>query len=115
MSLSERDRSRLEEMCDLLEEIQKDRLAIKNNKEFSDRSLVARAIAFDFEQLGEIAGRMSEEFLFAHPNFPLRYMKGFRNILVHDYAHLDLKVLETTLYGDVDNLLDLIKAYLAEK
>ena len=74
MSLSERDRSRLEEMCDLLEEIQKDRLAIKNNKESSDRSLVARAIAFDFEQLGEIAGRMSEEFLFAHPNFPLRYM-----------------------------------------
>ena len=42
-------------------------------------------------------------------------MKGFRNILVYDYAHLDLKVLETTLYGDVDNLLDLIKAYLAEK
>lgn len=93
MSPSERDRSRLEEMSGLLQEIQKDRFAIKSNKEFLDRSLVARAIAFDFEQLGEIAGRMSEEFLYSHPNFPLRHMKGFRNILVHDYAHLDLKVL----------------------
>lgn len=108
MKIGERDRTRLQEMLRLSQEIQKERTLLLSVKEFAIPTMQARAIMFDFIQLGELASRMSSDFLASFPNFPINKIKGFRNVLAHDYNSLDPKMMERTLYSDIDDLTALL-------
>jgi uncharacterized protein with HEPN domain len=43
--------------------------------------------------MGEAAGKISPEFRASHPEIPWREMIGIRNILVHNYARIDLDIV----------------------
>jgi uncharacterized protein with HEPN domain len=43
---------------------------------------------------------MAPEFINHHPELPWRKMRGMRNIVVHQYFDVDLKVLWTTVKDD---------------
>ncbi len=51
------------------------------------------AIIRRIEIIGEAAAHLTEETRKAIPNLPYRSMRGMRNIVAHDYANVDLKIV----------------------
>ena len=51
------------------------------------------AIIRRIEIIGEAAVHLSEETRRAIPGLPFRKMRGMRNIVAHDYANVDLKIV----------------------
>ena len=51
------------------------------------------AIIRRIEIIGEAALHLSDETRRAIPELPFRKMRGMRNIVAHDYANVDLKVV----------------------
>ncbi len=51
------------------------------------------AVIRRIEIIGEAAAHLSEETRQAIPELPLRKMRGMRNIVAHEYANVDLKIV----------------------
>ena len=51
------------------------------------------AIIRRIEIIGEAAVHLSEETRRSIPELPFRRMRGMRNIVAHDYANVDLKIV----------------------
>ena len=51
------------------------------------------AIIRRLEIIGEATVHLSEETRRAIPDLPFRKMRGMRNIVAHDYANVDLKIV----------------------
>jgi uncharacterized protein with HEPN domain len=51
------------------------------------------AVIRRIEIIGEAAAHLTEETRRAIPELPFRKMRGMRNIVAHDYANVDLKIV----------------------
>ena len=51
------------------------------------------AVVRRIEIIGEAAAHLTEEARRAIPELPFRKMRGMRNIVAHDYANVDLKIV----------------------
>lgn len=59
--------------------------------EFMKRTLIQDAILRQLTILGEAAKHISPEFRAEHPEVSWKKIAGFRDVVVHDYFHVDLK------------------------
>lgn len=71
------------------------------------------AIAMVVGQIGESAGRVSEESRARWRELPWQRMRGMRNVLFHTYGGLDVGILSTTVSDDLPSLARTIEALLA--
>jgi uncharacterized protein with HEPN domain len=55
-------------------------------------------------QIGELAGRLSNEFSFAHSDIPWRSIKGMRNIAAHAYGNISIPDVWETVINDIPKL-----------
>ena len=80
-------------------------------EEFSEDAKTIAACVFNLSQIGELAGRLNEEFTTASDHIPWRKIKGMRNRIVHDYEGIKLNivwdVLEDFLPELIENINDL--------
>jgi uncharacterized protein with HEPN domain len=51
------------------------------------------AVIRRIEIIGEAAAHLTDETRAAIPELPFRKMRGMRNIVAHDYANVDLKIV----------------------
>lgn len=58
-------------------------------------------------QIGELAGRLSPEFIAAHPDVPWRSIKGMRNVAAHAYGSISIPDVWDTITTDIP----VLKAY----
>lgn len=65
-------------------------------------------------QIGELVGRLSDEFLEENTQIPWRAIKGMRNLHAHDYERVDLGMVWNTLTEDIPNLLKQLRMILHE-
>lgn len=65
-------------------------------------------------QIGELVGRLSDEFLEEHAQIPWRAIRGMRNLHAHDYERVDLSIVWNTLTEDIPDLLKQLKMLLHE-
>ena len=79
LDMLQASRKALEYACDLSEE------------EFQASGLHQDAILRQLTIIGEAAKRVSIEFRASHPEIPWRQIAGFRDVVVHDYAQVDLQ------------------------
>ena len=77
---------------------------------FSSDAKTVSACVFSLSQIGELAGKLSPEFIESAGHIPWRKIKGMRNKIVHDYEGIQLNIVWDVL---VDFLPELIKS-LAE-
>ena len=70
----------------------------------SDRKTVDAA-AKEVEEVSELLTRVSPEQQVAMPSIPWREARGMRTRLAHDYANVDLDVLEGVVSDDLPNLI----------
>ena len=81
---------------------------------FQRSSLLQDAVIRNIEIVGEAMGRLSEEFLRAHPNLPIQDAVSMRNFLIHQYDGVDVELLWETARDDLPLLKDQVVAILKQ-
>ena len=67
------------------------------------------AVAMPILQIGELAKKLSEEYLSANKAVPWRAIMGMRDIFAHHYGSVDYQELWQTTHEDVRELRDYIR------
>lgn len=62
------------------------------------------SVAMPVLQIGELAKRLSEEYLLANKDIPWRAIMGMRDIFAHHYGSVDYQELWQTTHGDIADL-----------
>jgi uncharacterized protein with HEPN domain len=77
------------------------------------RNITARlAVERAYEVLGEIVKRLPKDLLADHPNPVWQKLKGFRDVISHQYNNVDLLLMMEAL-KDLPNLRAAVEALLA--
>jgi len=74
---------------------------------FDSDKIYRNAATMCILQIGELAGRLSEEFKETHPSVPWRSIKAMRNIAAHAYGSISIPDVWDTITHDIPTL----KAY----
>jgi len=106
------DRERLLDIREAIENIQK--YAARGKDAFRKDELIQTWVLHHIQILGEAAARISDEFQEQHPDIPWFKMIGMRNILVHDYFHIDIEVVWSVVENDLPVLFNQVKYLLNE-
>ena len=82
-------------LCDILEAARLIASYVKDTSETAFRTDVQKqdAVIRRIEIIGEAAAHLTDETRKAIPKLPFRKMRGMRNIVAHDYANVDLKIV----------------------
>jgi uncharacterized protein with HEPN domain len=80
---------------------------------FACDRLVGYAVMRAIQLIGLAARGVSEELQASHPEIAWREMIGMRNVVVHDYADVDLSLVWKTACEDLPGLVERLKAILA--
>ncbi len=62
--------------------------------------------------IGEAVRRLSDEFKNAHPEIAWQQIIGMRNILIHDYNNVKLKVMWEVVLTDIPALIKQIEPFI---
>lgn len=60
--------------------------------------------SFSILQIGEIIGKLSDDFRNKYNYIPWQKIKGLRNIIVHNYGKIQFEMLWEILKNDIDEL-----------
>lgn len=89
-------------------------LLARTDRDTFDRDWVTQdAVIRELEVLGEAAGRVSPDFVAAHPEIPWREITGIRHKLIHDYFVVDLGIVWRTATENVAEVEPLVRAAAA--
>jgi uncharacterized protein with HEPN domain len=88
----------------------KQAMEFKGNTDFltfsNDKKTIA-ACVHNLSQIGELVGRLDDDFIESNQEIPWRKIRGMRNRIVHDYEGIKLNIVWDVLQ---DFLPELIKA-----
>ncbi|MBI4731189.1 MAG: DUF86 domain-containing protein [Chloroflexi bacterium] len=97
------DRLYLIHISECIERIEK-YIGKGGEKAFMDSDLVQDAVIRNLQTMAESATRISEQIQETHPEVDWFKIRGFRNVLVHDYLGVDLMRVWNTLENDLPRL-----------
>jgi uncharacterized protein with HEPN domain len=105
------DKARLQHIYDAILEIEK---YIKNSsyKDFQSNSMMQFATVKQLEIIGEAASQLTEHFRKLYKEIEWREIIGLRNILVHEYFGIDVKIVWDILQKDLPEFKIQIKEIL---
>jgi uncharacterized protein with HEPN domain len=101
------------DIVDAIEAIESYSLGFTREQFFGDR-LRLDAVIKNLTVIGEAAGRVPIEVIEANPQVPWPKMRAMRNVIVHEYFGIDEDVLWGTITDDLNPLVPLLAALLAE-
>ena len=81
---------------------------------FAGDRLVGFAVVRAIQLVGQAARGVSAGLQAAHPEIPWREMVGMRNVVVHDYADVDMALVWKTVHDDLPGLAERLRAILDE-
>jgi uncharacterized protein with HEPN domain len=79
----------------------------------SDR-LIGFAVVRAIQLVGQAARSVSDEVRAGNPDIPWRQMIGMRNVVVHDYADVDLSLVWKTVREDLPGPIDRLRAIMGD-
>lgn len=62
------------------------------------------AVCMCILQIGELIGKMSDDFIKDHVEIPWHKIRGMRNFVAHEYGHLDLDIVWFTATNSIPEL-----------
>ena len=77
--------------------------------EFSQNDMMIDAVVREFEIIGEAARNLSDKFQDEHSEIPWYKIKAMRNVLIHEYFGVNLKVVWDTCKSDMPVLKTFVK------
>lgn len=97
MAISERDFSIIEKMAQYCTEIEEAHNSFDRSfASFKSSSLYRNAVCLCIMQIGELVNHLSDDFKNQHDDIPWRQIRGMRNIVAHEYGHVDVEVVWAT-------------------
>lgn len=101
--MKSRDKMLLTKILKYIDEI---KIFIKgfDYEEFTKDRKTINACVFDLSQIGELAGKVSEELQEEYNNIEWRGIKALRNRIVHDYDGVNLNMVWGFLTTELNNL-----------
>lgn len=87
----------------------------RSREQWLQDKMLRLAVERSIEIVGEAARRVSPEFQVAHPEIPWKQIIGQRNILAHEYGHIDYDQLYETAKRDIPALQGLLERLLPPK
>ena len=81
--------------------------------QFTSNEVVADAVVRQLEIIGEACIKLSEGFRLKAPEIPFRDIIDMRNMLIHNYAGVNLRIVWETCQNNLPGLKCLIEKYLA--
>jgi uncharacterized protein with HEPN domain len=82
-------------------------------EQFKDTELVIDAVARNLELIGEATKRVPEELRRRYEDVPWRKMAGLRDVIVHGYFGIDVRLLWDIVQRDVPTTRHKIASVLA--
>jgi len=86
-----------------------------NYEAFAGNDMMIDAVIREPEIIGEAARNLSVPFIDEHPDIPWSRIKRMRNILIHEYFGVNLKVVWDTSHSNLPPLKAFIQKILAEQ
>ena len=86
---------------------------VENTKEIDSEELGKNEILLDsmlfrLIQISENSKKLSDDYKRMYSEIPWLAVYGLRNRIVHDYGHIDLSIIYSTLKNDIPELLRLL-------
>ena len=79
-----------------------------DQEELGENEILLDSMMFRLIQISENARKLSDEYKLKHAGIPWTAIYGLRNRIVHDYGHVDLGIIYTTLKTDIPELSELL-------
>lgn len=76
------------------------------------------AVVRNIEIIGEAVSKLQKsapDFIDSHPDIPWAKIRAMRNLVIHEYFFLDLKVVWSTVKNELPKLRDQVEALLAQR
>ncbi len=104
-------------LYDILESIEKIEQYTANLtfEDFAANSMVVDAVVRNFEIIGEASSHIPDDIQSKYSEVPWFEMKGMRNIMVHEYFRVDLKIVWMTARESLPALVSMIERVIAER
>ncbi|HVG22838.1 MAG TPA: HepT-like ribonuclease domain-containing protein [Thermoanaerobaculia bacterium] len=83
--------------------------------DFRASSLVRRAVLHCLMIVGEAAGRVDAAAQAEVPDLPWRRMKDLRNVLIHQYANVNLPVIWTIVTTELPTVVPVLDPLFADR
>lgn len=94
MPAVQRDRVIIEQILRYCEHINTAHLDFDSSKaRFLESTTYQNAVSMCILQIGELAGRLSDDFRAVHNEIPWQRIKGMRNFVAHAYGLIDFDVV----------------------
>lgn len=71
---------------------------------FASDPIYRNAAALCILQIGELVGKLTDEFRAEHPGVPWRQIKAMRNIVAHQYGTVDAEITWEIITEDIPKL-----------
>lgn len=75
---------------------------------FASERMIRSAVIHELQIIGEAVARISSDLKQRYPAIPWTEIVGFRNIVVHEYFGLDLKIVWNTAQQDAPTIRNFI-------
>ena len=69
-------------------------------------------IALCLLQIGELVKKLSDEFVQSHTTIPWKAIRGMRNVVAHEYGHIDIDTIWETSETGIIELRDFCAAQI---
>jgi uncharacterized protein with HEPN domain len=79
---------------------------------FQESELVQSAVERQLEIIGEAANYLTDEFKDKYPEMEWNKLRGFRNIIVHEYFGVSIKIVWTSVQQRIPQLKIIINKIL---
>ena len=89
-------------------------LADTDYEAFTANDMMIDAVIRELEIIGEAARNLSVTFVERYPDIPWTRIKRMRNILIHEYFGVNLKVVWDTSHSNLPQLKAFIQSVLAK-
>ena len=100
-----RDHSILDSLLSYCDQINETFVRFGNSAEiFSSVSIYRNAAALCILQIGELVGKLTEDFRTQHPAIPWRQIKAMRNIVAHNDGTVDPETTWEIITEDIPTL-----------
>jgi uncharacterized protein with HEPN domain len=110
--MSEKDIGNLNAILDSCLKIERFTKHLNNADEFFQDEKTFDAVLINFVIIGESVHRLSDDLKQSHNNIPWLKIKGFRNIVVHDYFGVDAEEVWQIIEDKIPELILQIRKIL---
>lgn len=83
-----------------------------NFESFRDDRMRCSAVIREFQIIGEAVGKLSPELIARHAEVPWRDIKDFRNLLIHEYFGVDLRIVWNAIHQELPMLIKTVAGIL---